>query len=231
MYKSRLFKIAVLILVIIAIVSIVYLFLKSTRTTKNIISFPGIHFIKQPNNFHVLTTSPQNGQTNVSAGEIPITFTTDNPINSNKQFNITISPPLPFYWKITNNYPTNLVRAQILGGLKTNTLYTVKITDADNKPVYQWHFRTTAQPPVSSYLYVRDQAQKIIRNQFPLLPYLPFSNNDFYIDYTGPNNNTLEVDIENPNITSDQIKQEVNYWIRSHGIDPSTQKINYVNDF
>ena len=179
--------------------------------------------------FHVLSTNPTNNQQNVSAGEISISFTTDNPINSDKQFNMTISPKLPLYWKFVNPYPTNTVVAQVYGGLQPNTSYTVKVTDADGVIVYQWSFQTAAQAPVSSDLYVYDQAQKVIHDQFPLLPYLPYSNDDFSIDYTGPNNNTLEVYIENSNINN--VKQEVANWIKSHGVNPNQQKYNYINDF
>lgn len=177
--------------------------------------------------FRVLQTSPNDGEQAVNTGEIVISFTTDVPIVSRDAFDLSITPQLPYYWKFINNYPTQSVQAQVFGGLQTDTQYTVTVKDHNRKIVSTWRFTTSQTPPESSSNLIKDQEQQKISKYYPLLQYVPYSNNDFSIDYT--DHLTLSVQIKNSN--TDMVKQEVLDWIKSHGVDPTTHTIYYTNTF
>src|SRR5262249_2504129 len=97
------------------------------------------------------------------------------------------------------------------------------IKDKNQNTIYTWSFTTSNNPPQSSTNLMLDQEQQLANKYYPLLQFVPYSNQDFNIDYTG--HVTLIVEIKNKNI--DLVKQEVLDWIRSHGVDPSTHTINY----
>lgn len=178
--------------------------------------------------FKVLRTTPINGQTNVYAGEQAVSFTTLNSIPSASEFSLFFQPELSYKPVYSNKYPTKTVVADILGGLAPNTKYTVSILDTSGKYIYSWSFTTGSKPTntSSSGLEAVKEKQDIQQN-YPLFNYIPYQSNDYYIDYTGPL--TLDVNYYIPNLN--QVKQEVNDWIKSHGVDPSTHTINYVADY
>ncbi len=177
--------------------------------------------------FAVVSTHPSDGETNVYSGEIQIGFTTDVPIISQDSFQLSINPPLPHYWKITNTYPTNQIIAQVYGGLDTNMIYAVTVKNESSKIIRMWRFTTSSKGPRDASKLTVDQDNKIIADYYPLLKYMPYNTNSFSIDYT--DRITLRVEIKNQNISA--VKQEVEAWIRSKGVDPTSHKINYINKF
>ncbi len=232
MSKWKWYLSALLILISLVAIYIIissYFFPRNANHNKiNTTSQPTISPIPL-SSFGIDSTNPLSGQNNVNAGEIIISFISDRELPSSKAFTMTISPKLPYYWKFINSYPTKIVEAQVFGGLSPNTTYTVSVFDYKNKPVNSWSFTTVTQPAQSSSALIQDNEQKIISNYFPLFQWIPYSNNDFAIDYTSPSDNTLLVNIKNSNVS--RVKQEVNDWIKSHGEDPSKQKINFVNSY
>jgi len=64
-----------------------------------------------------------------------------------------------------------------------------------------------------------------LKKKFPLIEFLPYETNNFSVDYIAPLH--LQVRIKNATFSA-QIKQEATNWIKSHGIDPSTHKIDWV---
>jgi len=228
-YKIKLVFLIVVILCLLTF-SIVFVFLHNYKiiNTNNIQPVPTItQSALIEKTFKVLGTQPANGQTNVSAGEQAIIINVDSPIVSPSSYSLEISPPLPYYWKIMANYPTKKIAVQVFGALTTSTTYTITIKNSRKEPVYSWSFTTSNITPESSSGIAADQSNTFHQKYYPLLPYLPFTNNDFQIYYV--DNLTLEVDITNSNV--DMVKNEVDNWIKSHGVNPSTHKINYVNDF
>ncbi len=181
----------------------------------------------QNGDFTITSTTPKNDEQNVYSGEISIIFTTDTPILSDKDFHMTIYPPLPNYWKFTNTYPTNKITAQVYGGLQTNTTYTVTVTNKKNGNPYSWVFRTSGKQQEDSTQIIRDQTENENAKYFPLFDYIPYESNDFSIDYT--DKLTLVVKIKNPDV--EMVKKEVNDWIRSHNVNPSTHTITFENAF
>lgn len=177
--------------------------------------------------FKVVETSPQNNAANVSNEEIPITFTTDVEIISEKGFSLEINPPLPHYYKFTNSYPTKTVTAQVFGGLQPNSTYTLVIKNQQGSVVYSWSFTTSPTPPQSTSGYVAEYEKRQAEQYYPLLDYVPYFSSSFDLGYS--DKLTLRVAIKNPDIN--EVKQEVEDWIRSKGVDPATHTINYINSF
>lgn len=177
--------------------------------------------------FKVVSTDPKNGETNVYPGEIKISFSTDVPVVSEKAFSVDINPKLPFYSKITNSFPNNQIVIQVYGGLAKNTIYTVSVKDSSDQPLAKWSFTTSSQPNESSSQYVVEFEKSYNQKYLPLIDFVPYYSNDFNLGYEG--DLRLRVIVKNPNI--DLVKHEVNDWIRSHGVDPSTHTINYINNF
>lgn len=191
-------------------------------TPNSIISTPQAS--KSKDTFSVLSTSPKNGEQEVSAGEITISFTTNISIPSQEAFSLEITPKLPYYWKFTNSYPTNLIQVQVYGGLQTNTTYTVTVKSAEGDKTYSWSFTTTPSSPESSSLLIQEQEKAFNQKYYPLFDFIPYYSSDFDLDYT--TKLTLEVKIKNQDVEG--TKKKVLDWIRSHDVDPSTHKIDYI---
>lgn len=177
--------------------------------------------------FKVIDTDPGDKQKDVYSGEIDISFITDNDILSEKSFSLDIAPKLPFYFKLTNSYPTKKVVAKVYGGLQTNTTYQLTVKDSVGRSIYSWSFTTSAKAAEASSALMEEQEKELIKNYYPLFDYIPYASADFDLDYTG--HLILEVKIKNPDVS--KVKLEVEDWIRSKGVDPKTHTINYINSF
>src|SRR3989338_2977829 len=177
--------------------------------------------------FQAVETSPQNNEKNVYPGEIEVSIFTNVYINSNKSFILEFSPPLPYYFKITNTFPAKQVIAKIYGGLQTNTTYTAVLKDSFGKTVYSWNFTTSITPAQSSSSLQVDKEKAYLEKYYPLVDYTPYKTGSFDIVYK--TKSTLEVKMKISD--REKVKQEVIDWIKSHGVDPATHSINYINSF
>lgn len=174
--------------------------------------------------FRVTGTYPAPNETNVYPGEIQITANTNVPIVSKDAFTINISPKLPYYWELNNVYPTNTIAADVFGFMEKGTKYTVTITGKNNY-FYSWSFTTGEEAIESSSNLERVEEEAFIKKEYPLLDYVPYTTDDLTVDYT--KENTLEVNVFSSDLSEDEVKQIVETWIKEHGVDPSTQTINY----
>lgn len=181
--------------------------------------------IVQEQGFHVLTVSPAPGATNVYSGEIVISFTTDNPVQSQNDLAVDITPAVPNYWKYTNTFPSKNIQVQVYGGLKTSTIYTVTVRNAQGTGLKQWSFTTGATPPQDSSREVVDKENQQLAQDYPLYKYLPYSTGDFDVGYY-EDKLTLPVTIR----SSDHAKaqQELFDWVKSKGVDPATHTFIYT---
>ena len=177
--------------------------------------------------FKVVSSNPQDGQTNVPAAEILMIINTDVPIASRDSFSLIASPLLSFPITFTNTYPTKILQAQIIGGLQPNTTYTFTLNNKQGYKVYQWSFTTgslSGQSQSGARVYLD---QQIDATYYPLNSYLPYTTPDFTIkEYSG--HLTLRVLVHNADLT--KVKSEVNTWISSKGIDPASHTINFVTN-
>lgn len=183
--------------------------------------------------FQIIATSPKDGTENVYPGEIILSFTTNVPIVSKNVFTVSFSPQLPNSYQVVSAFPTTMVKLQIIGGLALGTTYTVSVHDSSGQIISSWSFTTSQKAAESSSKGVITQDQEIMNKYYPLFQYLPYYGTGFTIkDYS--DRLTLEVlqtQSEGPSDQKslDEIKQEVNAWIKSKGVDPATHTINYIN--
>jgi len=178
--------------------------------------------------FEVTSTSPKKDATDVYPGELQITANTTTPIVSANSFFLDISPKLPNYWRLSTEFPTNSISATVYGGLQKNTKYTVTLRGKNNY-TYSWSFTTSDVQPESSSNLVRDDEEIYMQKNYPLIAYMPYTANDFTMDYSGEH--SLIVNMTNGTVSQDQIQQEVEDWMRNKGVDPSTHTIKYVSSY
>lgn len=69
------------------------------------------------------------------------------------------------------------------------------------------------------------QILESLKERFPLVEFLPYETENFYLDYVAPLH--LRATIKNATASS-QIKKEILNWIKKQGIDPSTHKIDFT---
>lgn len=226
------YKLLIIILFFVIVVAVTFLFSQLSNQPKSQMSFPTPTIFQSQNlqpvsSFTVINTTPKDKEINIYPGEIIISFTTDKYLNSQDDFSLDISPSLPYYSKIQNAFPTKIIQAQVYGGLNTGTKYVVTVRNKNKETVYAWSFTTSSSPAQSNSGLDREREAQSLKTDYPLDAYLPYNTQDFKITYTDIL--TLKVVIKNPDVS--KVKQEVNDWIKSHGIDPSTHTINYINSF
>ena len=179
--------------------------------------------------FRVIQTQPTNNASNVYSGEIQINVDLDNTVSSSNNIHFSFSPALQYQPTITSSFPTKHITLQILGGLTPATTYTVTIDDAQKNPIYSWRFTTSTQPGENSSRLIVTQEAQVADKYYPLASYLPYKTTDFTVDFYS-DRLILQVTINNQSKPLDQIKQEVNDWIKSKGVDPTTHKITYIEN-
>lgn len=204
------YKIPIIIGSIIIIVAVIFLII--------FLSGP-----KASSKFTIISTEPTNGATDVYPGEIKITFTTDQPINSIDDYAIEISPSLQHGGELISSFPTTTVANRVLGGLEKNTTYTVTVTNKNTNNKTSWTFSTSGEQPESSSALFKEEQEQLEVNYYPLFDFLPYENDSFKIFYTG--RQAITVSIKSG--SEDSAKKGVEDWIRSHGVDPATHTINY----
>jgi hypothetical protein len=177
--------------------------------------------------FRVIDANIKNGDVEIFPGEIVIAFTANNPINSPDNLTVTFTPELAHEWKYTNTFPSENIRIQIIGGLKLSTKYTLSVTDKQGETVYGVNFTTSDEIPDSSTQLVRQEEEQLIRDYYPLLLDTPYITSNFSLEYI--DRLALSVKIKNSDVEA--VKQEVNAWIKSKGVDPLTHTIRYENAF
>jgi len=69
------------------------------------------------------------------------------------------------------------------------------------------------------------QILESLKGKFPLVEFLPYETENFYLDYVAPLH--LRATIKKAT-ASGQIRQEILNWIKSKGVDPQTHKINFI---
>jgi len=69
------------------------------------------------------------------------------------------------------------------------------------------------------------QIIKSLKEKFPLVEFLPYETENYYLDYIAPFH--LQAIIKKAT-DSTQIKQEILNWIISKGVNPQTHKIDFI---
>lgn len=176
--------------------------------------------------FRITATNPTNNAENVYAGEQVITLRTDVPVSSESNISVSFTPALSTPPKFTNTFPNRVITMQIIGGLQTNTQYTVRARDWQGSTVSTWSFRTSGESGEGDSGLQAEIDREINEDFYPLITYLPYSTPDYLLGYT--DRKKLKITLKNQARSRDVILQEVRAWVRSKGIDPDSHEYVFV---
>ena len=165
----------------------------------------------------VVFVSPSNHEENISTvSKIKIDF--NQPIEKN-EINVNLSPSTETLISFENNQKTlTLVPKK---PFHSNTTYTIEVFNKNNKPLWRSFFTTEKLQGDPTIPY---ESEKYTQTNYPLLEFIPYETESFSVTYSQPL--TLKVTLKKG--TKEIIESTVLNWIKSHGIDPSTHKIDWV---
>lgn len=183
--------------------------------------------ILKPEALTIINSFPTEGEANVSLATLQITITFNHPIKNINEIRVNISPSLQITSQLSQDQQTLLLEPQQL--LLPNQAYSINVLQTkDDQPLGLFSFTTESlpesamggkgDPGLVSKIHLKDQ------EDFPLLRWVPFSTQDFEVDYIG--RTKLEVKVKT---NQEAAKQGLETWMRSHGTEPQTHEIVYIN--
>lgn len=154
----------------------------------------------------VLSTSPLPNSTSVRHTD-SIILRFDQPVDTALLAASSIPEEV---WDIASNYPTEVVLTP-KQYFRVDTQYLLNLSYEGN-PIYTLNFKTI--PQQSDPRYAQEVVQELAKN-YPLASKIPFENSLFRIVYLSPL--TIEITNKNPNLTSQEIIDEVKAWVTQNG--------------
>ncbi len=182
--------------------------------------------VASPTPLQVISTTPLDQAINVYPGELDIEFKLNQTISSGADFSLEFNPKLEYYYRITSDFPTDILRVRVFGGLRKNTKYSVSLLGPTGD-LNKLEFTTSNEQAESSSSLVRDIEEENIKKYTPLIYVTPYNSANFDVIYT--DDLTLKVTIKNSDVEG--TKQQVLDWIRANGVEPNTHTINYIVSF
>lgn len=166
-----------------------------------------------PVNLEITNSTPANGANSVGVAD-PILITFNQPTD---YLTITVTSDPSEEWSISQASPSSVKIAHKLY-LRVATNYTLTILQHGN-PVGKLVFKTANEQNDPRFL---QNIQTENGKKYPLLSLTPYETLDYKVVYTAPL--TLEIELKNNNVTSQDAITQVQSWVKSNGIDPSTHK-------
>jgi methionine-rich copper-binding protein CopC len=165
----------------------------------------------------ILNSTPAENASGVSVFD-PITITFNQAINSTTLY---VSSEPSEEWSVVQSAPNavNLEHAQYL---RVATTYTITILQ-DGNLIGTLTFETAHEQNDPRQLQT---LQSELNKDYPLASLTPYETSDYRIVYSAPL--TLEIQLKGSIKAQDAISQ-VQSWVKSNGIDPSTHKYIVVN--
>jgi hypothetical protein len=165
----------------------------------------------------VISVSPYNQEEKISVSS-PIKIEFNRPLKNTGEVSILINPQIPTISTFENKRQTLILDHP--GPFHSGTSYQITVDQA-NQPLWSSTFATEKLEGDPAIPY---ESEKFTQENYPLLVFVPYDSQNFYITYNGPL--ALKVIIKNGSIQT--IGKEVADWIKSHGVDPTTHKIEYL---
>jgi len=171
-----------------------------------------ILFFKKPTPQIKLTSPVDSSQKVAIYTDINYVFDQDVLI---KDLTFQISPEVPLANKQTKPNSITLTPKRTL---QPSTTYTINVY-WQNKQIYVLTF--TTQATQTDPILIENMKTELTRD-YPLGQKLPLDNSQYRVVYSAPM--TLEITIKNPNLTSQEIIDEVKVWVTQNGGDTSAHK-------
>jgi len=186
-------------------------------------------FISQlvkPVPLEVIKIFPAAGEEEVDFILLQIKLDFNQPLESSDSVQVKISPQIENTFRLSQDHQVLIIEPQKT--LLPNTEYIIEVIQVKTgKPFFSSSFKTSpleveetggrGDPGLVKKIHQKDQ------QDFPLLPWVPYSAQDFEADYLAPLK--LEVKIKTG---PDLAKQAVEAWIKSHKVDPESHEIIYL---
>jgi hypothetical protein len=174
----------------------------------------------------IISIEPQSGLLEQPPAEVAIVF--NRVVESQDQIELVISPQV----QVKENIQEDKVVYEFVSELEGKYYFELK---ANGQSLYSWNYEIPVQtvptlPPDDGFEAPRGDPQIIyddaeeIYNNYPLIKYMPYSDDDFAINYDSPL--VLRVKIKNPDVEATKIK--VLQWIEDKEVDPSTHEIIWL---
>lgn len=186
-------------------------------------------FISQlvrPASLEVIRVFPAAGEEEVDFILLQIKIDFNQTLESPDSVQVKITPKIESSFRLSQNHQALIIEPQKM--LLPSTEYTIEVVLVKTgNALFSSSFKTMSleleetggrgDPGLVKKIHQKDQ------EDFPLLPWVPFSTQDFEADYLAPLK--LEVKIKtNPDLA----KEAVEAWIKSHKVDPGTHEIIYL---
>ncbi len=174
----------------------------------------------------VVSIEPSSGVLEQSPSGVMVVF--NRVVESRDQVELIISPQT----QVKENIQGDRVAYEFVSKLEGKYYFELK---ANGQSLYSWNYEISVQavptsPPDEGFEAPRGDPQIIyddaeeVYNNYPLIRYMPYSDDDFAINYDSPL--VLRVKIKSPDIEATKIK--VLQWIEDKEIDPTTHEIIWL---
>lgn len=174
----------------------------------------------------VVSIEPSFGVLEQSPSEVVVVF--NRTVETQDQIELIISPQA----QVKEDLKEDRVVYEFTSKLEGKYYFELK---ANGQSLYSWNYEVPVQavptlPPNEGFEAPRGDPQIIyddaeeIYNNYPLIRYMPYSDDDFAINYDSPL--TLRVKIKNSDVEATKVK--VLQWIEDKEIDPSTHEIIWL---
>lgn len=177
----------------------------------------GLTFLlkKRVPEIEVVYVSPESQTENIPiSSSIKIDFS--QPLKGKDELIIELSPETEIEKKLENNNQTLTLSPKF--ELHPNADYQLIVKNQKEQILWQSSFTTEKLQGDPS---IPREGQKYTEENYPLLPYIPYETENFYIVYSRPL--TLKVVILKG--SQKEIEPLVTQWILSHNVEPSTHEI------
>lgn len=222
--KPQLFPNKKILLVGVALILfIVCIVIFALISAKNFVVQPPTEPVQKP--FKVVSTSPQNGEKNVFAGELQLTVNTDEEILKNTSLTVVLAPATRYPLQFGNSFPTKKIQLQILGHLDSNTHYTAKVFNQEGKNIYSWSFTTSNERGESESKLNAALDKQLEVNYYPLSKYFPYSTSTYKLGYK--DRLFLKITLLDQRANKESILNEVKNWVKSKGVDPASHQYEF----
>lgn len=143
-----------------------------------------------------------------------------------EEISLTVEPEVEFE-KNLGEEPM-VLEVLTTGRIEAGTRYKWRVS-LKNELIYEWEYKSSdlsEEEKKSRGIGDPERMVEIIEDQYekyPLLDYMPYSNEDFALNYLEPM--VLIVKIKGEE--REAIMEQVKYWIKSKGVDPESHEIEW----
>lgn len=179
-------------------------------------------FQNQPEPLKVVSHQPENLELASPLTEVLLEF--NRPLISLSEVKISLSPQFNYHVNFSKDKKTIVLDP--VGPFNTNQTVEVVVFEAiKDQKIAEFKFKTKNLQTNPRLIWERDQ---VVESNFPLIDFLPYQGEGFTV-YGNNQTNSLDILVRKLEDLN-QIKTKVDSWIRSKGVDPRSQVLNWYSE-